>query len=1304
MNSQANDVFNQLFHITKKLSAEKTPSATHKILKELYQIIQQCGTKYENVSTLPPSAQTTFLSLCDLLTSIIANPDFPADSILLSSTCIAVLIGELFSPDFASKFLIFLYHSVGKKTQGAVQDSFTENEAQMNAVNISFFAEQIKEFPSDSSEEKNDLVSMMQKFVQDEVHLDKGKIPTFHQIAVLHGILSCQRTNLFPFRSRFFNHKPFLIAIFNSIYLSCLTPCSYQYHAFSTLVNWLKTCQKFFHKLFSDDDHRLDVYFSSDTQIVKKTLYLLESNWESPIKGISAFVKEAYKLLIVLSKTECDLKDCDFDLACYLLNQTCKLSWKIKGKYLVLSILLQFVDYAKFLRKYPDVPKEIISNLKANYAASAISEVYKSIVESMKKNNKSLESLHREWCFYWKTPIVASLVCDDKLIIQGVTNLILPWTFNTIPNSYDLLLDVFESEDYIAPTLMLMRIAKESGICESKDKELNLIRKYLHHQDVQLRNEILSFLCSSSKKSEALSEAELILLKDFIISNLNIDSTPFQQLLLSQLRVLLVRIRDSLVHEYRSKVKDAHLIPEHRLKVRNVRLELNQIELEFVDWLVETAVLNTFPGACFQRRRISLSILNIIFDVLIVSPQGNKRKEKPSKFVKQVIQTAQMKGLWKFLMDDTLLNIFPCVTDYTDEVRALAYNLLENFSTWPGIYKDLPCETLIKFGFDFCCNPDSRSNEAGAYIICLVFKKFYIRTHEFANSNGAFIIPFMSHILHTAGYEDSNFERDVTRAKTTHGLLLALQYCLSYSKEALKSYSYKKPTKVVLFVNTVIDFCEIVIREVMKVLRGNNDSNHCPSFSDIGEALEKVVVNQDSQIEKIIDIRKEVEVLLSCCWQKIKNSCFVMYELASCICELDLELHTKKDYLCNIADQISNVLITCRHRGIVDACSIALNKFCVMLLQKNEALHEEICKAILNSAFDSLTDSRATSVTRRAAGLPSLVQAVVSSENNNLQRKLLSFTIEKLQVYFNRPPIPIQSISDKIDIPQAHAYHLLKILVMEASLSQAILSHLDSIIPICITGFTSPVWPILNGALQLFGVLLPRICGQKKVKDEDSEHNQISASELFARCPNLKVFLLDKLKVCVKFHHVKRVCPILIPILSILVKLSPPQENEDFVTELNTLLMDLIDTPIWKVRDLVSSVLSVFITVDDAWQKVEELNQEMHSHGINCNKIHGIMLLIQKVSKRDKLSSANYNIVKFLMKLYEILQKRNCQLLLGILLDTILVTTRNCEISTLKGIYKSLRNLENKSSSMLGSYYYESRAIIFRTKGWDERI
>lgn len=78
----------------------------------------------------------------------------------------------------------------------------------------------------------------------------------------------------------------------------------------------------------------------------------------------------------------------------------------------------------------------------------------------------------------------------------------------------------------------------------------------------------------------------------------------------------------------------------------------------------------------------------------------------------------------------------------------------------------------------------------------------------------------------------------------------------------------------------------------------------------------------------------------------------------------------------------------------------------------------------------------------------------------------------------------------------------------------------------------------------ILGVILPRVCGQKKVRDDDSEHNTVSAFELFARCPSLKTYLLQELSKCVKFHHEKKLCSELVPILSLLVKLMPERDDQ----------------------------------------------------------------------------------------------------------------------------------------------------------------
>lgn len=87
-----------------------------------------------------------------------------------------------------------------------------------------------------------------------------------------------------------------------------------------------------------------------------------------------------------------------------------------------------------------------------------------------------------------------------------------------------------------------------------------------------------------------------------------------------------------------------------------------------------------------------------------------------------------------------------------------------------------------------------------------------------------------------------------------------------------------------------------------------------------------------------------------------------------------------------------------------------------------------------------------------------------------MQRQLLPYTIENLLNLINHPLPSADSLSEKIDLPQAHAYHILKALVSDARMSQSILPYFDSIIPVCITGFSSTVWAVQNGALQLFGI------------------------------------------------------------------------------------------------------------------------------------------------------------------------------------------------------------------------------------------
>lgn len=168
-----------------------------------------------------------------------------------------------------------------------------------------------------------------------------SKPSTFQQIVILNGIVSCQVIELYSYSLDCFNKKPFLIVIFEVVYQCCLIPTIHQYHAFLVLINWLKMCELCIHKFQKTSKQ----YFSTNSDIVQKVLHLLESNWQSPIKGINGRLRELYNGIIKVNKLESEITSHDSELICYLLNKTMMLSWQVKGKYFLLSVILQNMDY-----------------------------------------------------------------------------------------------------------------------------------------------------------------------------------------------------------------------------------------------------------------------------------------------------------------------------------------------------------------------------------------------------------------------------------------------------------------------------------------------------------------------------------------------------------------------------------------------------------------------------------------------------------------------------------------------------------------------------------------------------------------------------------------------------------------------------------------------------------------------------------------------------------------------------------------------------------------------------------------------
>ena len=144
----------------------------------------------------------------------------------------------------------------------------------------------------------------------------------------------------------------------------------------------------------------------------------------------------------------------------------------------------------------------------------------------------------------------------------------------------------------------------------------------------------------------------------------------------------------------------------------------------------------------------------------------------------------------------------------------------------------------------------------------------------------------------------------------------------------------------------------------------------------------------------------------------------------------------------------------------MEATMLALESFSHSLMTHRDPKKRDILATILDKVLCDLDAGHSASITRRSAGLPMLVQKIVSSEPRGVggqTRTLLSKSIQKL---INIASKPVSTSAELYDMPQSHALHILKALVHDSSLSFDIVQYCDSILICCVNNFSSISWSI----------------------------------------------------------------------------------------------------------------------------------------------------------------------------------------------------------------------------------------------------
>uniref|UniRef100_A0A8C2JJ18 tRNA (32-2'-O)-methyltransferase regulator THADA n=1 Tax=Cyprinus carpio TaxID=7962 RepID=A0A8C2JJ18_CYPCA len=373
--------------------------------------------------------------------------------------------------------------------------------------------------------------------------------------------------------------------------------------------------------------------------------------------------------------------------------------------------------------------------------------------------------------------------------------------------------------------------------------------------------------------------------------------------------------------------------------------------------------------------------------------------------------------------------------------------------------------------------------------------------------------------------------------------------------------------------------------------------------------------------------RVTAQMVLVCCWRTMKEVSMLLGHLCQSMplcCPLthaEGRVVVTEDQVEGVGKYFREQLLQSRHRGAFELAYVGFVRLTEMLCRSGSATLQQLPAHWLKEVLEEVKSSDPSSklcATRRSAGIPFYIQALLSSEPKSSSCGLLKMTMRSLTAL----AMPSNDAdTESSSVPQVHALNILRALYRDTRLGENIVPFVSDGMQAAILGFTSPVWAVRNSSTLLFSTLITRIFGVKKGKDEHSKKNRMTGREFFTRFPALYPFLLSQLQEAaasvnsdsgqVKLH------PSLFLLLLVLGRLYPsPMDGSSSPLGLAPFMPLIIRcgrSAVYRTREMAARALVPFVLVTQVPSTIQTLLEELPQEpgpGLQQNHIHGTLLQV----------------------------------------------------------------------------------------------
>ncbi|KAM3863138.1 thyroid adenoma-associated protein [Diretmus argenteus] len=1016
------------------------------------------------------------------------------------------------------------------------------------------------------------------------------------------------------------------------------------------------------------------------SELQRRLLEHIYSHWEHPLDGVRHQTRSLFRNLLLLhQRTNPSVSDPAKDAYITELTQSLLgLEWHMRGKYGSLGCLVELLGAGYLLDTQPQLPSRLLGLMDdqtlAPYASDLLERLFVShkaqlAGEAGAAGATATEAWMERWHQTWVTPLL-QVLCRARLDqTTYILDYFLPKLLRCSPSSLTCMVQALQdtppcsagppgSRGAVGALMTCLRAARAQGVAPSSEEglwerlvPLSLLRQALVHKHDQVRMDALGLVCESHRSTEALTGQEMDLIRHFLPSNLNSQSPGVRQQSVSLLKKLLCRVKDSgqLLHKRLSQERNQ----DQRDRDQQTLLAYK----EFLRWMCGRLLEVLLPGASFSTCLTSLYLLGLLAQLFSFEPDVFALGE--------VVTPAHAQ------------NVLYCVGSNFLEVKQLASTLLRQLPPLAvGLQEPERMQCLLRAALDLSTSTKPFDSVTAAHLFNLLLPQPHLPQallHCAREQGLAFQPPpppplqeaealtlelntlaVVQFLLQCLQAEVLKAESSLLQAAASYPLY-GRAHCITAVLQHLNTESVSRTEQWRCLVSELIAVSYRMSDVVSPVVQSSSPEGLIPMDTE-SAGLQRIL--QEIQPRDSNDFftsareldthtgdhhthaqtthtptrgnaggegyRVTAQMVLVCCWRSMKEVAMLLGQLCQSLPLHYTDTHTHTGLITE--EQVEGVglyfrqqLLQSRHRGAFELAYVGFVRLTDMLCRSGSRALQQLPARWLSEVLEEVKSSDPSSklcATRRSAGIPFYIQALLSSEPKSSSCSLLKMTMRELTAL----AMP-STHRHRSTVPQVHALNILRALYRDTRLGENVIPFVSDGMQAAVLGFTSPVWAVRNSSTLLFSTLITRIFGVKRGKDEHSKKNRMTGREFFTRFPALYPFLLSQLEEAaatvdsdsgqVKLH------PSLFLLLLVLGRLYPsPMDGSSSPLGLAPFMPFIIRcgrSAVYRTREMAARALVPFVLVTQVPSTIQTLLQELPTEPgpqTQHNHIHGTLLQV----------------------------------------------------------------------------------------------